>query len=67
MFFVNGEIHTMFGKMIPNGFLQVTEGKITAIGDMADLKIEDCEESRFDLHGAFVLSLIHIFLIPPAT
>lgn len=54
MFFVNGEIHTMFGKMIPNGFLQVTEGKITAIGDMADLKIEDCEESRFDLHGAFV-------------
>ena len=36
MFYINGEIHTMSGGIIRNGYLSVQDGKIAAVGEMAD-------------------------------
>lgn len=54
MFYINGEIHTMSGGIIRNGYLSVQDGKIAAVGEMADWEKTAGREPAVDLHGAFV-------------
>lgn len=51
---INGKVMTMAGPIYENGYVSMENGKISAIGDMAELKPEKDEEV-FDAEGGYVL------------
>lgn len=51
---INGKVLTMAGKDYENGFVEVQNGKISAVGDMADLPSADSGEI-YDAAGGYVL------------
>ena len=53
MLIKNGVVHTMEGEVIPHGFVQVTQGKITAVGPMDHCPDETGEV--LDAQGGHVL------------
>ena len=53
MIFYNGVVHPMDGPVIPQGYVAITGGKITAVGPMAEL--ESCPEDGLDVEGGHIL------------
>ncbi len=59
MLIKNGKVLTMTGKTIDNGFVNIENGKITAVGRMNELDREvgeqvSASESVLDVQGAWV-------------
>ena len=52
MLIINANIQTMTGNDYKNGYILMEQGKITAVGDMAQAPKADC---LYDAHGAFAL------------
>ncbi len=52
MYIINAKIYTMASDVIPNGWIQIEEGKISALGSMD--KLPATEEELVDVHGAGV-------------
>ena len=50
----NGCIHTMEQDFFKNGYLLIDGAKISAVGDMKDLKDVNADQV-YDLEGAFVM------------
>jgi len=61
MLVLNGNIHTMTDKDYKNGFIYIKDGKISSIGDMAELpgglrdRQEQDNEPVLDVNGAWVM------------
>ncbi len=52
MFLIHGHLYPMTGSSIPDGFLEIADGKIASVGSMSDLTT--IPDDAIDLNGATV-------------
>lgn len=55
MLIINGEIHSMAGPVIKNGFVKTNGDKISRVGAMCDIEGQAFDDEVIDVHGAWVM------------
>lgn len=55
MLIINGEVHSMAGPVIKNGFVKTEGNKISRVGAMCEIEGQTFDDEVIDVHGAWVM------------